>query len=234
MLCFFFRTTISWAGAAAVDDRCSTCTHTVTTMGDDVGCVPITLFAFSLAAHVWLLVRLDPARDTCQELIYETSAATATNGLLFVLGSCHVVCQGAYDRWLSGCSRLLLSTLSALVVILSARLTLFVHEADVLCHVSLNHSLPADDVLVDLASREMSGALSWAALVFFGAAVLLQECGRADCSASYEPVADCDQGLPVRPCPPPCPPRDCPPPCPPQPCDDSRRMIVVRVPGLRC
>ena len=226
------------------------------TMGNGFGCVSITFFFVSLASHLALLVRLDPGRDTCRELIGEASATLGLNSALFILGSFYVLCSGAYDEWMSGYSRMVLSALSAVVVILSARLTLFVYAADAICPVDLHkHSLPADDVLVDASSREMSGALSWIALVAFGAAVLLQEFDREECNVTYEVVADCDGPTPCppntngQPCPPytngqPCPPntdcygRPCPPstsgqPCPPSGNDSSRRILVLQ-PQLRC
>lgn len=140
-------------------------------------CASASLYVLSVVAQIWLFVGLDPDRSTCTELIYESGAALGANALLVLLGCLHG-CMPGYTAWMRGGATLLLATVSAVVVILAARVTLFVHEADKLCaaDVTVNTSLPKTDVLRDKETREMLGTLSWAALVFFGAAVLAQHC----------------------------------------------------------
>ena len=89
-------------------------------------CISIVCFAGSLLAHGLLVWEVDPMRDTCEELAYETLAALGANLIVFVLGCLST--GAAVDAWWGQ----ILAGLSALVVILSSRLTLFVHEAEAL------------------------------------------------------------------------------------------------------
>lgn len=191
-------------------------------------CVSISLFVLSLVAQVWLFVELDPGRDTCEELVYESGAALGANALVFLLGCLRSFPSG-YTGWLEGCGTLVLAAISAVAVILASRVTLFVHEANVLCaaDVTANTTLPKTDLLRDTETREMLGGLSWAALVFFGAAVLLQHC------PSWWGDEDCDYASVSTACPPKCSP-ECPPQCPGQ-CPPTRqaralgaRVVVVQ------
>ena len=180
-------------------------------------CISIVCFAGSLLAHGLLVWEVDPMRDTCEELAYETLAALGANLIVFVLGCLST--GAAVDAWWGQ----ILAGLSALVVILSSRLTLFVHEAHLLCAADRANApaLPQNDLLVDEDVRGTLGAHAWAALLLFGIAVLLQQ---------YSLLSGCDD-----PCDDPCPPAprrqwvraytDRPPPCPPPcptPCEDPR------------
>jgi hypothetical protein len=142
------------------------------------GCLSASLYTLSVATHAWLLVEIDAGRTTCEELVYETTAALGANAALLLFGCLHGVyakrsgmgsCFGSY-------ATLLLATVSALVVILSSRLTLFVHEAHLICAADVAHVTSSTDILVDADKRAMVGGLAWGALLFLGVGVLLQHC----------------------------------------------------------
>lgn len=145
------------------------------------------LFAFSLLglavlAHVWLLVEVDPAAPVCKGLVYETFAVVAVDVLVIALGCCGVL-------------RSLLVPLTAVVVILSSRLSLYVESSRRICladiHVAKTSSILKDD---DVYDRAMIA--SWLALVLFGLGLLLMHCdsvscGMLDCFGCFS-KQDCD------------------------------------------
>ena len=159
-------------------------------------CVSVVCFTGSLLAQGLLLWEIDPNRDTCEELALETLAATGANLIVYLLGclSFGSACLRGWGVW---CGQGL-AGLSALVVVLTARLTLFVHEAHLICAADLvSTSIPKNDLLVDEDTRGTLGAHAWVALLLFGVGVLLQQ---------YSILCDCDD---------PCDPRSRV-----QPCDD--------------
>ena len=53
------------------------------------GLVPISLYVLSACAHAWLLVEVNPSRDTCTAIAYETIAVLVINVLLLAGGAFH-------------------------------------------------------------------------------------------------------------------------------------------------
>lgn len=150
-------------------------------------CIAVSLYTLSVVAHVWLLVQLDPNRETCEELLYETYAALGVNVSMLVLGCLHGMYKKSYISCVDSYITLLLATVSALLVILSSRLTLFVHEAHLICAADVAH-VTSDDLLRDKDKRGMLGGIAWLALLSFGVGVLLQHFNLDDCDE------DCDTG----------------------------------------
>lgn len=140
------------------------------------GCLSASLYVLSVASHAWLLIEIGAGRSTCEELVYETTAALGANVALLLLGCLHGVYARREEKLCGGSyATLLLATVSALVVILSARLTLFVHEAHLICAADVPH-VESTDLLRDADTRGMLGGLAWGALLLLGVAVLLQHC----------------------------------------------------------
>ena len=133
----------------------------------------VFLYILSVAAHMWLLVEIDPSRTTCTGLLYETIAALSVNVSILTLGVLRGFCG---FRCLGSSATLVLTTLSAGVVVLSSRVALFAYEAHTICAADAE-SVADDDLLRDASRRDFAGMLAWAALVLFAGAVLLQHCG---------------------------------------------------------
>ena len=130
----------------------------------------------SVALHAWLLIEIGAGRSTCEELVYETTAALGTNIALLLLGCLHGMYSSREEKLCGdGYGTLLLAAVSAIVVILSSRLTLFVHEAHLICAADAPH-VASTDLLRDADTRGMLGGLAWGALLLLGVALLLQHC----------------------------------------------------------
>ena len=153
-----------------------------------MGFLSIFLFVLSVAAHVWLLVEVDVSRTTCTDLLYETIAALSVNASILALGVLRGFCG---FRCLGGAATLVLATLSAGVVVMSSRVTLFAYKADAICAADKS-VVAADDILRDADRREFAGMLAWAALVLFAGAVLLQHCGSLCQDECDDPEELCD------------------------------------------
>lgn len=125
--------------------------------------VSILLLILSVGAHVWLLVSIDPMRETCTGLRDETVLTTVVNALTFFTGAC---CM-----WIP-CGSFIVVTLSALVTVFASRLTLYVYEVKHICAAEIT-SAPAGDILTDLSVYDSAVLFSWVALVFFALGVLL-------------------------------------------------------------
>ena len=52
--------------------------------------VSILLLILSVGAHLWLLVSIDPMRETCTGLRDETVLTTVVNALTFFTGARHI------------------------------------------------------------------------------------------------------------------------------------------------
>lgn len=125
--------------------------------------ISILLLVLSVGAHLWLLVDIDPMRETCTGLRDETVLTVALNAVTFLMGAC---CM-----WIPF-GRFIIVALSALVTVFASRLTLYVYEVKHICDSEIS-SAPANDILTDLAVYDRAVLSSWAGLVLFALGVLL-------------------------------------------------------------
>lgn len=147
-------------------------------MCDLLSLVPISLYLLSVCMHAWLLVEVNPSRDTCTSIAYESVAAVSFNLLLLLVGAAHGCSRGRGDlkECLDAFMPLGSSALAAIVLVLASRLTLFVYEAPLICAADTTQ-VEADDLLMDSARRDRAGAAAWLALILLGLALLLQHAG---------------------------------------------------------
>lgn len=125
--------------------------------------ISILLLILSVGAHLWLLIDIDPMRETCTGLRDETVLTTALNTVTFLMGAC---CM-----WIP-CGRFIIVALSALVTVFASRLTLYVYEVKHICDSEVA-SAPAKDILTDLQVYDRAVLSSWAGLLLFALGVLL-------------------------------------------------------------
>ena len=125
--------------------------------------ISIIFFILSLGAHLWLLVDVDPMRETCTGLRDETILTAVLNILTFLMGACCMRMP---------CANFILVALSALVTVFASRLTLFIYEVKHICGGEIA-SAPAGDILTDLGVYDRAVLSSWAGLILFAAGVLL-------------------------------------------------------------
>ena len=145
--------------------------------------VGFSLLALAVLAHVWLLVEVDPSAPVCKGLVYETFAVVAVDALVLVLGCCGIL-------------RSFLVPLTAVVVILSSRLSLYVESSRRICLADI-HKAKTSSILRDDDVHDRAMLASWFALVLFGLGLLLMHCdsvscGMFDCFGCFSPRRDCD------------------------------------------
>ena len=156
---------------------------------DLCGMVPIFLYVLSVCAHAWMLVEIDPSRDTCTAIAHETIAVLVLNILLLAGGAFHGCASRRSDiaETLKPFMTIGLAALAASVLVVGSRLTLFAHEAHHICGVA---NVTSDDFLVDTDRRNRAGTAAWFGILLLGAALLLQHggigCGDDDNNDDYE------------------------------------------------
>lgn len=143
---------------------------------DLCGMVPIFLYVLSVCAHAWMLVEIDPSRDTCTAIAYETIAVLVLNILLLAGGAFHGCVSRRSDiaETLKPFTTIGLAALAAGVLVVGSRLTLFAYEAHHICGVT---NVTSDDFLVDTDRRDRAGTAAWFGVVLLGVALLLQHVG---------------------------------------------------------
>ena len=121
----------------------------------------IFFLLLSLGASVWLVLDVDPMRETCTRFRDEVVVSLLLNALTFTFGVC--------CTWL--CGRFLLVAVSALTTVSQSRVTLFAYDVKTICAAGVA-SAPAGDVLTDVAVLDRVQFISWFALVFFALGLL--------------------------------------------------------------
>ena len=166
------------------------CAATKTLVMNFCGLVPISLYVLSACAHAWLLVEVNPSRDTCTAIAYETIAVLVINVLLLAGGAFHGCAARGGDiaQTLKPFMPIGLAALAAAVLVIGSRLTLFVYEAHRVCSADVA-SAPSDDLLVDESRRSRAGTAAWFGVVLLGAALLLQHVG-VGCGDDYDDKKD--------------------------------------------
>lgn len=143
-----------------------------------------SLLAFAVLAHAWLLIEVDPSAPVCKGLVYETFAVVSVEVLVILLGCCGIL-------------RSLLVPLSAVVVVLASRLSLYVESSRKICLADI-HDAKSSSLLLNDDVYERSMLASWIALIVFGLGLLLMHCdsvscGMFDCFGCFSPSHDdCD------------------------------------------
>lgn len=145
---------------------------------DLCGMIPIFLYVLSVCAHAWLLVEIDPSRDTCTAIVYETIAVLSVNVLLLASGAFHgcILRRSDVGETLKPFMTIGLAALAAGVLVIGSRLTLFVYEAHRICSANVS-DVASGDLLADESRRARAGTAAWFGILLLGVALLLQHVG---------------------------------------------------------
>ena len=121
----------------------------------------IFFLILSVGASIWVVIDVDPMRETCSRFRDEVVVSAALNALTFTLGAC--------CTWI--CGRFLLVTVSALSTVSLSRVTLFAYDLKTICAADIA-SAPAGDILTDVTVFDRVQFTTWFALAFFALGLL--------------------------------------------------------------
>lgn len=121
----------------------------------------IFFLILSVGASIWVVLDVDPRRETCTRFRDEVVISGALNALTFTFGACCTFL----------CGRFLLVAVSALATVSLSRVTLFAYDVKTICAADIA-SAQAGDILTDVAVLDRVQILSWVALVLFALGLL--------------------------------------------------------------